>query len=67
MIYLLDETQIQQLNTINSQNNSKVIICDHGLGLCIENDFLNKPGYEAHTSWFNGESFEEAEMPEQSL
>jgi hypothetical protein len=55
MFHLLDELEIVELETINKNSQHKVIVCDHGEGPGIDDDFLEMDGFEAQKAWFNRE------------
>lgn len=56
--YIMTPQKKLELDAINQASQSKVIICDHGYGPCIEDDFLNLNGFDAQIEWFNAANLE---------
>ena len=67
MLYLLSEKQQAELEAINKLSQKKVILCDHGNGVGVEDAFLELAGYEKHVIWLESKNITPIDIPKQTI
>ena len=65
-IYLLNETQKNQILQINNETNNYAIVCNYGTGDCISAEIDTMEGFEEHSAYIQSQGIpiSEAETEE---
>ena len=61
-VILLDGTQVAWINNYNSINDNKAVICDYGLGFCLDASVMTLDGYEDVATYLSGSTITEVEI-----